>query len=255
MFSYSQLVSRNFLFVNEDVQQNIRSVRLGFAGCGLSSVIAQMAARIGFTKFWLIDFDQVELSNLNRQAYSISHIGDYKCEALLDILLSINPEIEISIKNQKIINKQDIDNVINGSDVIINTIDYSQCYFDLVHESMRLNKLVICPFNAGFGGLVVCFNKDSGSLYDLLNTDKVEIGLEFDRKLIMNNPAIEIPLDVRRDLDLFKAEILKNGYNSQICIGAHMSASIVISCIVNFLSGKQISYCPSILYKGMFQSN
>lgn len=52
---------------------------------GLGTVVTGAMARIGVGKLTLADFDVVEPSNLNRQQYSISQIGEKKTEALKKI--------------------------------------------------------------------------------------------------------------------------------------------------------------------------
>ena len=53
---------------------------------GLGSHIAVMLARSGIGKLHLVDFDVVDISNLNRQEYDVRHIGIKKTEALTDRL-------------------------------------------------------------------------------------------------------------------------------------------------------------------------
>lgn len=63
---------------------------------GLGSHIAVMLARSGIGKLHLVDFDVVDISNLNRQEYDVRHIGIKKTEALTDRLKEINPYVKIT---------------------------------------------------------------------------------------------------------------------------------------------------------------
>ena len=63
---------------------------------GLGSHIAVMLARGGIGKLHLVDFDVVDISNLNRQEYDVRHIGIKKTEALTDRLKEINPYVKIT---------------------------------------------------------------------------------------------------------------------------------------------------------------
>ncbi|MBK1991829.1 thiamine biosynthesis protein ThiF [Campylobacter sp. 2018MI35] len=69
---------------------------------GLGSHIAIMLARSGIGHLKLIDFDVVEPSNLNRQAYRVSDLGKFKTEALKEQINEINPYISIEICTLKI---------------------------------------------------------------------------------------------------------------------------------------------------------
>ncbi len=53
---------------------------------GLGSNLALCLARAGVGWLHLIDFDRVELSNLHRQQYFATQLGQPKTEALRDIL-------------------------------------------------------------------------------------------------------------------------------------------------------------------------
>ena len=64
---------------------------------GLGSHIAIALARTGIGHLHLIDFDRVDLTNLNRQNYNVHQIGWYKTEALRETLTTIAPYCEIRI--------------------------------------------------------------------------------------------------------------------------------------------------------------
>ena len=75
--------------------------RLNIVGCGsVGSALAVMLARCGVTKFTLWDFDKVEAKNVANQAFSAADVGKPKVEALRDILIGINPEIEKTVRLQ-----------------------------------------------------------------------------------------------------------------------------------------------------------
>jgi molybdopterin-synthase adenylyltransferase len=214
--------------------------------------MVEMAVRLGLQKFLLIDSDNVTLSNLNRQAFHISDIGKLKVQCLKQKLLSINPDVEVFIMQEKIDDLNNIEYIISQSTVIINTIDCGVSYFSLVDLAMKKEKLVVCPFNPGFGGLVVCFNHTSGTLYDLLNTDQIESGLAFSKKLILNNPDILIPKEMRSNINLMFDQVIEKNYEPQLAIGVHLSSAIGLSCIIKYLNGESIPYCPSIIYRGLY---
>lgn len=57
---------------------------------GLGSNTAVWLARLGVGRLLLVDFDKVELSNLNRQYYFLDEVGEYKAQALVKRLRKIN---------------------------------------------------------------------------------------------------------------------------------------------------------------------
>lgn len=117
---------------------------------GLGSNIANALARIGVGKLILIDFDVVEPSNLNRQAYEIADIGRLKCEALVESLNRINPYNAYIPVNMKV-EKEDVPALINGTleiddapcGDIFGTIDVVVEAFDnATYKAMLVNEVL-----------------------------------------------------------------------------------------------------------------
>ena len=76
----------------EKMRTKLRNARVAVAGLGgLGSNIAVMLARSGIGELLLVDFDTVDVTNLNRQMYLIPQLGKPKAEALPEILYQINP--------------------------------------------------------------------------------------------------------------------------------------------------------------------
>lgn len=79
------------------VQDKLSTARVAVCGLGgLGSAIAIALARTGIGRLHLIDFDRVDLSNLNRQQYAVCDLGRPKPEALRDEILRFSPYCEIS---------------------------------------------------------------------------------------------------------------------------------------------------------------
>lgn len=76
----------------EEMRTKLRNARVAVAGLGgLGSNIAVMLARSGVGELLLVDFDTVDVTNLNRQMYLIPQLGKPKAEALPEVLYQINP--------------------------------------------------------------------------------------------------------------------------------------------------------------------
>lgn len=79
------------------VHKRVKHARIAVAGLGgLGSHIAIMLARTGVGHLHLIDFDVVESSNLNRQAYKVKHLGLPKTRALADEIREANPFVAVT---------------------------------------------------------------------------------------------------------------------------------------------------------------
>ena len=78
----------------KEMQRKLRNAKVAVAGLGgLGSNIAVMLARSGIGKLLLVDFDLVDVTNLNRQMYFIPQLGKPKAEALPELLYQINPYV------------------------------------------------------------------------------------------------------------------------------------------------------------------
>ena len=91
---------------SEEMYEAAVHARVAIAGLGgLGSHVAVMLARAGVGKLFLADFDRVEVTNLNRQAYRMSQIGKKKTEALAELLREINPCLDLEMADCRVTEK------------------------------------------------------------------------------------------------------------------------------------------------------
>lgn len=78
--------------IGKQLLSKFQSAKVAVCGLGgLGSNIAISLARAGIGNLHIIDFDKVDISNLNRQQYFASQLGIYKTEAMLHNLKEIAP--------------------------------------------------------------------------------------------------------------------------------------------------------------------
>lgn len=98
--------SRHIMLQGFDLegQLKLKNAHVAVAGCGgLGMAALPLLAGAGVGKITLIDFDEVDLSNLHRQtAYKMADVGKPKAEQAKALLYALNPEIEIMAINQKV---------------------------------------------------------------------------------------------------------------------------------------------------------
>ncbi|KAJ1610169.1 ThiF/moeB-like protein [Cryptosporidium canis] len=92
---YSRLMALENMGVVDDYSIVMKKTILVVGVGGVGSVVSEMLVRCGIDKLVIIDFDIVELSNMNRMFYNMRHIGMYKIDACVDSLKLINPKINI----------------------------------------------------------------------------------------------------------------------------------------------------------------
>lgn len=146
----SALVQRHSL----EVQQRLDQGRVAIAGLGgLGSNVAFALARIGVGHLHLIDFDRVDLTNLNRQQYFLEHVGMYKTEALRSELLRINPYLDIRTDCLRV-TEENLTDLFSQDDIICEAFDVPEAKATLVCgilEHFPEKKLVSASGMAGFG--------------------------------------------------------------------------------------------------------
>lgn len=100
----------------------IKITILGLGGVG-SNVLLNLAA-LGVLNFRIVDFDEVSLSNLNRQVlYNATDVGLYKCEIAKSKILQFLPRANIEQFNKKLENEKDVVDIVDGQDFVIVAAD------------------------------------------------------------------------------------------------------------------------------------
>jgi molybdopterin/thiamine biosynthesis adenylyltransferase len=101
-------------------QQHLAGARVVSIGAGwVKSPMLYYLAAAGVGHLAIIDFDRVELSNLNRQIlYAEADIGRNKAEAARDRLRKLNSEITIDAIDTRV-DADNIDDLLSGYEIII----------------------------------------------------------------------------------------------------------------------------------------
>lgn len=90
---------------------------------GLGSPAAYALALSGVGAIGLVDYDAVELSNLNRQIlHATSRIGMAKVKSAAEFLKSINPHLKLNIYHTGL-SEENVYDIIAGYDVVIDAVD------------------------------------------------------------------------------------------------------------------------------------
>ena len=116
---FNALVERHGL---ENQKKFVNSC-VGIAGLGgLGSNIAVYLARLGIGKLILVDFDNVDITNINRQNYVLSDIGKPKTKSLYDYLIKINPYLNYELHQLKITSENAL-SLFSTCDVVCEAFD------------------------------------------------------------------------------------------------------------------------------------
>lgn len=115
---------------------------------GLGSNIAVSLARAGIGTLLLIDYDCVDITNLHRQQYKASQIGQYKTDALAENLFEISPYTDIKTVTEKI-TEDNFAGLLKDADIICEAFDNAKAKAMLVNGV--LEKLPECYLVAASG--------------------------------------------------------------------------------------------------------
>jgi molybdopterin/thiamine biosynthesis adenylyltransferase len=103
-----------------EAQERLQQARVVSIGAGgVKSPLLYYAAAAGIGTLRIIDFDRVELSNLNRQIlFTVDDIGKNKADAARDRLHRLNDEITIEPISERV-DDANIGDLLNGFDIVI----------------------------------------------------------------------------------------------------------------------------------------
>lgn len=119
-----------------EIYSKLKKSKVAIAGLGgLGSNVAIALARAGVGKLKLIDFDNVDITNLNRQQYFIDDIGKAKVDALSSIIKKLNPVIELETENIKVTEENAV-TLFNEYNLVC------ECFDKAENKAMLINTLL-----------------------------------------------------------------------------------------------------------------
>ena len=148
--------------------KNCSVLCIGAGGLGSSVLLYLAAAGIG--RIGIVDNDQVEKSNLQRQIiHETNTIGNLKIDSAKERIKKFNPNCEILTFSERINLKNALE-IIKKFDVICDCSDNFGTRYLINDSCLILNKPLVFGSVQGFEGQVSVFNlyKNSPNLRDLL---------------------------------------------------------------------------------------
>lgn len=136
---------------------------------GVGQHVSTYLATNGVTNLTIVDYDKVELSNLNRQILLTElDLGKLKVEVVINALLSRNSDAHINSINLKV-DESNIDELVKGYDLVIDAVDNWKSKL-IIAKACKDNKVPFLHIGVdGYKGQYCLFiNK---SLLDITNSD------------------------------------------------------------------------------------
>jgi molybdopterin/thiamine biosynthesis adenylyltransferase/rhodanese-related sulfurtransferase len=135
---------------------------------GLGSPIALYLAAAGVGTLGLVDDDEVDLTNLQRQvAHTNDRVGVPKVDSAEQAIADINPDVEV-VKYKTRLDASNVMDILDGYDVIVDGADNFPTRYLLNDASVRLRIPVVSASILGFDGQLAVFAPFEGPCYRCL---------------------------------------------------------------------------------------
>jgi molybdopterin/thiamine biosynthesis adenylyltransferase/rhodanese-related sulfurtransferase len=145
---------------------NAKVLALGAGGLGAPIALYLAAAGVG--TLGIVDDDEVDLSNLQRQViHTTDRIGMPKVDSAEEAVRGINPDVNV-VKYKTRLDASNIMEIIDGYDVIVDGADNFPTRYLLNDASVRLGIPVVSASILGFDGQLSVFKPHDGPCYRCL---------------------------------------------------------------------------------------
>ena len=141
-------------FQMKAIDTALRQTSVGIAGLGgLGSNVAAALARAGVGRLVVVDFDNVEAGNLNRQQYFVDQVGRSKVDCTIENLRRVNPGVRGEGHNLKL-DAESVVRIFEDVDIIAECFDgaeQKQMIVETVLTRMGPKPIVSVSGLAGYG--------------------------------------------------------------------------------------------------------
>jgi sulfur-carrier protein adenylyltransferase/sulfurtransferase len=139
---------------------------LGAGGLGSPTALYLAAAGVG--TLGVVDDDDVDLSNLQRQViHTTDRIGVPKVDSAEQSITAINPDVDV-VKYKTRLDASNVMEIIEGYDVIVDGVDNFPTRYLLNDATVRLDIPVVSASILGFDGQLSVFKPHDGPCYRCL---------------------------------------------------------------------------------------
>ncbi|MEX0314055.1 MAG: molybdopterin-synthase adenylyltransferase MoeB [Allomuricauda sp.] len=171
--------SRHLLLseVGIDGQEKLKKASVLVVGVGgLGSPLAMYLAAAGIGRLGLVDFDIVDVTNLQRQIiHGTSDVGRPKNQSAFERLKEINPKIKIELHNQALTSENAMQ-IIENYDIVADGTDNFQTRYLVNDACVLLGKPNVYGSVYRFEGQASVFGVENGPCYRCLYPSPPEPG-------------------------------------------------------------------------------
>jgi len=139
---------------------------IGAGGLGSPAMLYLAAAGVG--TLGIVDFDTVDLSNLQRQiVHTTERVGRRKTESAAETLQALNPDVTV-LPHEEMLTEENVERLIAGYDVILDGTDTFETRYTLNDAAVRAGIPVVHASVFRFEGQLTVFRPFDGPCYRCL---------------------------------------------------------------------------------------
>ncbi len=155
--------------VGVDGQAKLLGAKVLMLGAGgLGSPAAMYLAAAGIGTIGIVDMDEVDASNLQRQIlHNLDRIGDRKVDSAKKTLTMMNPDIDVVTYDTRLA-ADNIMDILPGYDVVVDGADNFPSRYLLNDASVKLGIPVVHGSIFRFEGMVSVFDPKNGPTYRVM---------------------------------------------------------------------------------------
>lgn len=142
--------ARTELLIGRSNLEKLNKSKIAVFGIGgVGSYVVESLTRAGIGEFIIIDKDDIDITNINRQIHAMSStVGKCKVKVMKSRMLDINPTVKVDAIKENFPNEK-IDFCNLGVDYIVDAIDSIDSKIELILEAKKFNIPIISSMGMG----------------------------------------------------------------------------------------------------------
>ncbi len=148
----TEWLSRTELLLGEEKLDQVKKAHVLVVGLGgVGAYTAELLCRAGIGEMTIVDGDDIEASNINRQMPATTQtLGKHKTEVMAERLLAINPNLKLRVINEFLRDQRMIEVLKEAKyDYVVDAIDTLAPKLFLIYHSLNNNYKVVSSMGAG----------------------------------------------------------------------------------------------------------
>lgn len=211
----NQFTRTELIIGKEGIKKLQKSKVIVYGIGGVGSFVIEGLARVGVGHLIIVDFDKVDITNINRQIIAThSNIGKYKIDVMKERILDINPNAIVETYKPDEIEGGEINLISKDITYVVDAIDTIANKIKIIEKCNKENVKIISMAGAG--------NKLDPTLFEVSDIYKTSVC-----------PVCKI---LRKELKQRKIEHLKVIYSKENPIKTESKENVIGS----------ISFVPSV---------